>query len=356
MYENYVPWESGVPADLRPAVKHLRESFDDAHLYFGSVTKNFCYALLHAGTISEESKEYAEALVKLKARIGPIPSQRFNETVAQGTPSAIFKSHFDFYLEGLSVQVPLIFKALVKIGRANENHLSTPHLEWAESQTKLLIGSYIHLIDIWVRAVCDTDPYDPDEDFDERIHRTKWQAPRFLIMKPSRYEPYDAAKAWERVDAETSMRWRKMFYEHYVLHLELKLRNLAGEAAVELAMQRQPATQPTVERTSQQGSQHASLATASDSTLEQGFGFSPDFRSVRHSDLQHALTLAQSQMMRVLWEAHSSGYPVVGKARLLTAIESETSAVRDTWRKSPLWNTLIVSEKKGAYRLNLPKK
>jgi hypothetical protein len=241
MYENYVPWESGVPADLRTAVKALRESFDDAHFHFGSVTKNFCYALLHPDTVSQESVEYAETLVKLKERIGPAASQRFNETFALGTEPAVFKSLFDFYLEGLSTQVLLIFKALAKIGRVNESRLSAPHLEWAESQTKLLIGSNIHCIDIWVRAVCDTDRYDPAEDWEERISRTKWQAPRFLIMKPSRNEPYDAARAWERVDAETSMRWRKTFYEHYVRHLELKLRNLAGDAAVELAMQPKPA-------------------------------------------------------------------------------------------------------------------
>jgi hypothetical protein len=85
------------------------------------------------------------------------------------------------------------------------------------------------------------------------------------------------------------------------------------------------------------------------------FSVSKDFLSVRFKGTEYPLTFVQGQMMKVLWEAYQCGHPVVGKARLLAATERETSQVRDTWRNSPLWNLLIVSAKKGSYRLNLPK-
>ena len=66
-----------------------------------------------------------------------------------------FKAFFDLYLDGMSVQALLIFKELVEIGRANENRLAIPYLDWAEAQTKHLIRSNTHRIRIWVRDVCD---------------------------------------------------------------------------------------------------------------------------------------------------------------------------------------------------------
>ena len=243
MYEDYVPWENDVPADLHSAIKHLREQFDTAHWNFGIPTSFLCYSHLHANEHDPFYEDYAKSLVQLKARVGMDAALRFNEMIAINTPAAVFKGFFDFYIEGTSVESLHIFKKMVGIGSANETRLTSTFLQWAESQAKHMIRSNIHQIDLWVRDVCDKKPYDPTEDSEEQTHWRKWQAPRFLIMRPSRYEPYDAARAWERVDAETSMRWRKMFYEHYVIHLESRLRNLAGSAAVELAMQPKTPTQ-----------------------------------------------------------------------------------------------------------------
>ncbi len=100
-----------------------------------------------------------------------------------------------------------------------------------------------------------------------------------------------------------------------------------------------PPAEPTVRASSEQ---------------QRGVTVSADFRSVVFKGKCQALTLAQSQMMRILWEAHQSGHPSVGKERLLAAIERETSQVRDTWRGSDLWQTLIVMAKKGVYELKLP--
>ena len=247
LYENsHEPWEKNVPTDLLPAIKHLRKSFDDLHWGCGQTTQKFCYSILHGGvTVDDPDKEYLNYFMYIKTLIGAVATQRFHDRFKQGTPSAVFKAFYDLYLEGMSVQALLIFKELAEIGRANEVRLNMPHLEWAEAQTKHLIRSNIHLIRIWVRNVCDKQIYEPDEDFEERIFWRKWQAPMFLIMKPSRFKPYDAETVWERNDAETSSQLLESFAEHYVLHLEVNLKRVAGEAALALAKQ-SPAMQTNV--------------------------------------------------------------------------------------------------------------
>jgi hypothetical protein len=88
-------------------------------------------------------------------------------------------------------------------------------------------------------------------------------------------------------------------------------------------------------------------------TTPERLTISDDSRSVLVDGVRHVLTMTQGQMMKVLFAAHQSGHPDVSKQKLLAAVERETSEVRDTWKKSPLWNTLIVSERKGTYRLKL---
>lgn len=82
---------------------------------------------------------------------------------------------------------------------------------------------------------------------------------------------------------------------------------------------------------------------------------SPDFMAIRYAGEIHRLTPSQAKMFRILVEAHNSGRPSVGKATLLRAVEAETSEVRNFWKKSGLWGTLIKSFRKGSYELALPR-
>ena len=240
LYETAEKWDKTVPADLVPAIKALMKSFDDAHLGCGLTTKAFCYSLLHNEAVDDPAKEYITYLMHIKTRVGRAATQRFHDLIKQDTPPAIFKGFYDLYLDGVGVEALVIFRELAEIGRANERRLGTPHLEWAEAQTKHMIRSHNHEIDIWVRDVCDKQAYDPNEDDEDLIFWTKWQAPRLLIMKPTRFQPYVAGTDWERLDAETSLSLRKAFAENYVLHLELQLEKVAGQAAVDLAKQPKP--------------------------------------------------------------------------------------------------------------------
>ena len=81
-----------------------------------------------------------------------------------------------------------------------------------------------------------------------------------------------------------------------------------------------------------------------------------DYASVRYKGDVIPLTRNQSIMIRLLHRAHLDGHPDVSKDRLLSAIESETSEVRNSFKKSPLWKTLVVSKRRGTYRLDLPAK
>jgi hypothetical protein len=100
----------------------------------------------------------------------------------------------------------------------------------------------------------------------------------------------------------------------------------------------------------QQATPPEKLATTNDSI----FWFSDDYRSVWFRDESHALTPNQAAMLRVLHQEHLAGHYSVSKDKLLLAIGNLTSQVRDSWKHSALWGTLVVIRRKSAYGLNLP--
>jgi len=136
-------------------------------------------------------------------------------------------------------------------------------------QTRHLIRSQRHCIGLWVTDVCDEHPYDPNEDADEQIFRRKWQAPAFLIMKPSLYGPYDAAKVWGRRDAESSLGLLEAFADRYVRNLESAVRDAAGDVALELAKQPKPTQNSSTDCDSQRiEPAHATATTRPKSTAK----------------------------------------------------------------------------------------
>lgn len=85
------------------------------------------------------------------------------------------------------------------------------------------------------------------------------------------------------------------------------------------------------------------------------FSAGSDYRTIRFKGEEHKLTSNQAKIVKVLHEAYLRGTRAVGKDRLLNAIEAETSRVRDSFKGSPLWGTLIISNRKprGTYQLSL---
>jgi hypothetical protein len=66
----------------------------------------------------------------------------------------------------------------------------------------------------------------------------KWQAPSFIVMAPSKFRRFDAAKVWERNDPAVSSDWLQRFEEDYALRLESQIQAAAGQMAVEWAKER----------------------------------------------------------------------------------------------------------------------
>ncbi len=85
------------------------------------------------------------------------------------------------------------------------------------------------------------------------------------------------------------------------------------------------------------------------------FTHSADYRSIRFNGMSHTLTRNQAAIIKILHEAFQRGTPSVGKSELLAAIESNNVRVQDSFKGSPLWQTLVISgNRRGTYRLNLP--
>jgi hypothetical protein len=95
-----------------------------------------------------------------------------------------------------------------------------------------------------------------------------------------------------------------------------------------------------------------SLNVRSESLLE--LKHSEDFRTVCYQGKEYHLTLNQARVTERLLKAHQNKTPEVHQATLLENLEIYSKRVRDVFKNSPTWGTLIVKgEKKGTFRLNL---
>ena len=81
---------------------------------------------------------------------------------------------------------------------------------------------------------------------------------------------------------------------------------------------------------------------------------SVDFRSVVWDGIPYALTGTQAAIVAILWAEWQAGTPEVSQAALLEGVGSLTARVRELFRGSPAWGTLIVSgSRKGTLKLNV---
>ncbi len=142
-----------------------------------------------------------------------------------GTPSSAFRTCFDLYMEGVASGIGFIFKKLAAIARTNEARLNLDQdqdsVAWAKEQALLMIREQRPRIPGWVRGACDG----PDAEKNAK----RWQAPRFLLMTPAGPEPWDAERAWERMDTASSLEVIETFADEYVRRLEDYIEEKAGQ-------------------------------------------------------------------------------------------------------------------------------
>jgi hypothetical protein len=78
---------------------------------------------------------------------------------------------------------------------------------------------------------------------------------------------------------------------------------------------------------------------------------SPDYRSVHWFGCDYTFTPTQAAVIRQLWEAWEDGTPGVGQETLLEGAGSTGDRLRDVFRGSPAWGTLVVALGKGLFAL-----
>jgi len=202
-------------------------------------------------------------------------------------------------------------------------------LKWVPRLRKVAEGKYV------VGA-------EPISDFGPEIEDTpKWHLPDECLDK-------NEALA----QAEIGKLHGQIFEKHQRLK---ELREGEAEIGVQLAIRgipvsndgRQELNLPLQEKKLNVGN------TAQEKPVE--FTHSEDFRSITFKGEPSLLTTRQAQVIQILFEAHREGHPDVHQDRILEKLGTGKSRLRDTFRtpNRELWKTLIVSQKRGFFRLDL---
>jgi len=97
-----------------------------------------------------------------------------------------------------------------------------------------------------------------------------------------------------------------------------------------------------------------SIVGASSNKEQPALIHSDDYTSVKYQEKQYSFTPTQAAIIKVLDKNHERGTPVVRQDFVLTEIDSDARRLRDIFRNSDAWGSLIIpGSKKGTFRLNL---
>lgn len=81
---------------------------------------------------------------------------------------------------------------------------------------------------------------------------------------------------------------------------------------------------------------------------------SDNYKHVIMDDIEFHFGDVQAKIMEVLHDAALSRNPWVHGKTLIAATHSRASRMRDIFKKKKIWEHLLVSDKRGSYRLNFP--
>jgi pyrimidine deaminase RibD-like protein len=232
-------WQAITPADLVPAIEHIRTTFDESVWKCSEVTKKLCFAALHPDDKDIDLQPYEAALVSYRTIIGPRAAQQFDNDRGPGTPPAIFHAFLQALAAGIRTEVGRLFNDVLQIGTAHMEGLKQHPADWAKSHLAMLINGNKHTVGLWIQSVCDkqdyTRPARTEQEFEDLIHWRDWRAPKLIYMRPSGNLPYDPATAWTREDEQVTEKLLESLSARIVQSLGFELDTLAGRAHVELA-------------------------------------------------------------------------------------------------------------------------
>ena len=86
------------------------------------------------------------------------------------------------------------------------------------------------------------------------------------------------------------------------------------------------------------------------------FSHTESYESVRLGDAAFTLTPPQAQVVKNLHRAHEAGIRALRTHDALNGVETNATRVSEVFRNSTAWESLVVSEERGHYRLNFPPK
>lgn len=79
--------------------------------------------------------------------------------------------------------------------------------------------------------------------------------------------------------------------------------------------------------------------------------FCPEFRKVKYLGQDYNFGDIQAKVVRQLYEAALTGYPWQNGKQLLADAGSQSFTIANIFKTQPLWRRLIISDKRGFYRL-----
>jgi hypothetical protein len=233
-------WEKATPDHLIPAIKRIRESFELSSWKYSTITRKYCYGVLHPKEVNPSSlAPHKDFLETYRMVIGPVADKQFTDLCRVGTPPALFKAFFDALRKGLEIEIQAQFEEVLGIARSNAQALNTHAVEWSKAHLQALASAEREVIKRWIKGVCDTQDRSnepsTDANFDELIFWKEWRAPRLIHMQPSGSTAYDPATEWMREDEPRSTTLLESLSGRFVQFLEIELERIAGDAYVKLA-------------------------------------------------------------------------------------------------------------------------
>jgi hypothetical protein len=241
-------WENITPEELIPAVKYIRESFDESGWKCSELTRKLCYSALHPGAMEKVALAPYEASFVIYRRImGQVAQRTFDHLLHVGTPPSFFLAYLNAFRKGLETEVRRLFDEVLQIGLANPEALKIHPVEWARAHLRILIAANSHRVVLWIKSVCDKQetwkPIDTDDNSADKFLWKTWRAPRLVHMQPSGNTPFEPVSAWMRENGSATEKLLSALSDRFVMSLEFALDKIAGDAHVACAKKSGPKMQ-----------------------------------------------------------------------------------------------------------------
>jgi pyrimidine deaminase RibD-like protein len=232
-------WKAITPDILVSPVEHIRKMFDEGVWKCSQLTEKLCFADLHSNDKQVDLGSYKAAFATYRKIIGSAAAQQFDRDHQIGTAPAIFHAFFQVMSAGVRSEIHRLFRELLEIGVAHSARLSVHPAEWAKTHLMILLKSKKHVLELWIKSVCDRQDYsrlgNTEQERDDFIFWKYWRAPKLIYMEPSGNLPYNSATEWNREDEAMTEKLLDAWSGRFIMSLEFDLDKLAGDAHVELA-------------------------------------------------------------------------------------------------------------------------